>query len=263
MYAMGLFLFFGIHNLLQEAIMSFPGFRWGMMLGYLEVLGVTVFTHIERTYTGAVLEKRVAPIKSYGLLTFLLMSSSSLSNISLNYINYPTKVVFRSCKLIPTMLLATLLNQKNFTRLEYLAAGSICVGLILYSFSDSQESAKWSPFGILLVILSICADSALPNTQESLFRMGATRSEVTYYTNVLVLASMTVTVMGSGDLMGVVRFVGERPGVIPYLGLYIGVSYLAITTHMNSIRVFSAVPTVLLGTARKAMTIVVSFLVFP
>jgi len=161
------------------------------------------------------------------------------------------------------MLLATLLNQKNFTRLEYLAAGSICVGLILYSFSDSQESAKWSPFGILLVILSICADSALPNTQESLFRMGATRSEVTYYTNVLVLASMTVTVMGSGDLMGVVRFVGERPGVIPYLGLYIGVSYLAITTHMNSIRVFSAVPTVLLGTARKAMTIVVSFLVFP
>jgi len=61
--------------------MSFPGFRWGMMLGYLEVLGVTVFTHIERTYTGAVLEKRVAPIKSYGLLTFLLMSSSSLSNI--------------------------------------------------------------------------------------------------------------------------------------------------------------------------------------
>ena len=35
----GVFLFFGIHNYLQEAIMSIPGFRFGVMLGYLEVLG--------------------------------------------------------------------------------------------------------------------------------------------------------------------------------------------------------------------------------
>ena len=35
----GVFFFFGIHNYLQEAIMSIPGFRFGVMLGYLEVLG--------------------------------------------------------------------------------------------------------------------------------------------------------------------------------------------------------------------------------
>ena len=37
--ACGVFLFFGCHNLLQEAMMNVPGFRFGVMLGYLEVLG--------------------------------------------------------------------------------------------------------------------------------------------------------------------------------------------------------------------------------
>ena len=37
--ACGVFLFFGIHNYLQEAIMNIPGFHFGVMLGYLEVLG--------------------------------------------------------------------------------------------------------------------------------------------------------------------------------------------------------------------------------
>ena len=35
----GVFLFFGIHNLLQETMMSIEGFNFGIMLGYMEVLG--------------------------------------------------------------------------------------------------------------------------------------------------------------------------------------------------------------------------------
>ena len=34
-----MFFFFCIHNLLQEAIMKSPGFKFGVMLGYFEVLG--------------------------------------------------------------------------------------------------------------------------------------------------------------------------------------------------------------------------------
>ena len=37
--AFGVFLFFGIHNLLQEAMMNVPGFKFGVMLGYMEVFG--------------------------------------------------------------------------------------------------------------------------------------------------------------------------------------------------------------------------------
>ena len=95
--AAGVFFFFGIHNYLQEAIMSVPDFRFGVMLGWLEVFGVTICSFIERRYIAGETQ-RVAPLSAYPLLTFCLLSSSSLSNLALNFINFPTKVVFRSCK---------------------------------------------------------------------------------------------------------------------------------------------------------------------
>ena len=93
----GVFFFFGIHNYLQEAIMSVHNYRYGVMLGYLEVFGVTVCSFLERKYIARETQRR-APLSAYPLLTVCLMSSSSLSNLALNYINFPTKVVFRSCK---------------------------------------------------------------------------------------------------------------------------------------------------------------------
>jgi len=87
----GVFFFFGIHNYLQEAIMSIEGFHFGVMLGYLEVLGVTVCSFFERRFI-ANETRRIAPLSAYPLLTICLMSSSSLSNLALNYINFPTKV---------------------------------------------------------------------------------------------------------------------------------------------------------------------------
>jgi len=38
----GVFLFFGLHNYLQEAFMNLPGFEFGVMLGYMEVLGYVI-----------------------------------------------------------------------------------------------------------------------------------------------------------------------------------------------------------------------------
>ncbi len=37
--ACGVFFFFGIHNILQEAMIKIPGFNYGVMLGYMEVVG--------------------------------------------------------------------------------------------------------------------------------------------------------------------------------------------------------------------------------
>jgi hypothetical protein len=98
----GVFIFFGTHNILQEAMMKIPGFEFGVMLGYMEVVGVCLFSYLERTFV-AKETKRVAPLSAYPLLTFCLLSSSSLSNLALNFINFPTKAcsvpVVKKCPL--------------------------------------------------------------------------------------------------------------------------------------------------------------------
>ena len=71
------------------------------MLGYAEVVGVLLFSYLERTHmTTEGGFSRVAPLRAFPLLTLCLFASSSLSNLSLSYINFPTKVG----KYINTML---------------------------------------------------------------------------------------------------------------------------------------------------------------
>lgn len=67
------------------------GFHFGWSLGMLEAVGVLAGSMVERAHTSE-RTKRVAPFHNYVLLAGLLGMSSSLSNIALNYIKYPTKV---------------------------------------------------------------------------------------------------------------------------------------------------------------------------
>lgn len=183
--------------------------------------------------------------------------------MSLNYINFPTKVVFRSCKLVPTMLIATIMNHKIFSSIEYMCALSVCVGLIFFSVADWQLAPTFNPIGLVMVFLSVFADAILPNAQERLFGMGSSRLEVTYYTNVFTLAAMTVMTLASGDLVAIIKHALVDHQLALYMSIYTAVSYIAISTYMNLVKRFGGVAAVYLATARKAMTLVLSFLLFP
>jgi di/tricarboxylate transporter len=71
--------------------MSMPGFHWSVMLGFMEVFGVTVCSGLELRLKGFSFARK-APLTAYAFLCLCLMSSSWLSNWALSYINYPTKV---------------------------------------------------------------------------------------------------------------------------------------------------------------------------
>jgi len=245
--------------------MSVPDFHFGVMLGYLEVFGVTVCSFLERKFVARETQ-RVAPLSAYPLLTFCLLSSSSLSNLALNYINFPTKVVFRSCKLIPTMIVASIVHKKIFSSAEYVFALCICSGLVLFAAADWSLAPSFHPIGLAFVSLSVCADAVLPNAQEKLFLKGSSRLEVTFYTNIFTLISMTITTFLSGDLMGLISFAQvspDRTRLCHYIMVYTFIAYIAISFHMALVRRFGGVTAVLVATGRKGMTLILSFLLFP
>ncbi|CAN0554935.1 unnamed protein product, partial [Laminaria digitata] len=80
-----------LKNIFQEALFAMDGFNFGWSLGMLEAVGVLAGSMVERAHLSE-RTKRVAPFHNYVLLAGLLGMSSSLSNIALNYIKYPTKV---------------------------------------------------------------------------------------------------------------------------------------------------------------------------
>lgn len=258
------FVLFGTHNYLQEAIMRVEGFKEnGWSLGLLEVTGITLFSFLETVYVGEIRKPRASPLNNYIMLTIFLLLSSSLSYISLGYINYPTKVIFRSCKLIPVMFVAVLINGKKFSALEYAFAFMVCTGLILFGMADFHISEDSKPIGFILVSLSVFAEAMLPNMQEKVFKCGATRLELTFWSNIFTTVAYFSSSLATGDLVKTVRFVSDNTGILPLLIVYTSLAYFAIATHMAIVKKCGGVIAVLIGNSRKAMTICLSFLLFP
>jgi adenosine 3'-phospho 5'-phosphosulfate transporter B3 len=117
--------------------------------------------------------------------------------------------------------------------------------------------------GIVLVCVSVFADAFLPNFQERVFDQGSSRIEVTYYTNVLCLIFMTVTFTISGDIPTAFAYALANPHAMFLMTIYTFLAYIAITFHMALVKEFGGIVTVLVGNTRKAVTIVLSFVLFP
>ncbi|CAM9474450.1 unnamed protein product, partial [Chrysoparadoxa australica] len=261
-HIIGVLVFFTIHNYMQELIMSFESFNFGWSLGLLEVLGVVTCSFAEREVKGD--RRRAAPMKSYVALSLILFTSSSMSNISLSFINYPTKVVFRSCKLIPTMLVAAVWNKRSIGKMEYLAALIICLGMVTFAMADAKGRRLCSScFFFLLSSKRVRADAILPNFQERVYEAGSSRLEQTYYTNLCTAVILVCSMAASGNLSDVVRVAMADGQLALCMVVYGVVAYVAIYFHMTVVKKYGGVTAVLVSNLRKFFTICLSFLLFP
>lgn len=253
------------------------------------MLGVTICAFIERTVQGETARK--SPWSAYSMLCFCLLISSATSNFSLAYINYPTKVVFRSCKvyiitfsnfyisllfyfflslfhtyayqLIPTMIISVFYNQKKVYWFEFMFGIFISLGMIFFAMADFEVSPKFNYFGIVMVSISVIADAFLPNFQERVFEHGSSRVEVTFFTNVMCLIAMTIAFTLTGDLQDAVLYTIASKNALGLMMIYTFLAYIAITFHMALVQEYGGIVTVLVGNTRKAITIALSFLLFP
>ena len=109
------FAFFLLYGYLQELLYQLPGFsNYSWFLTLVQFFFYSCFAIIESVVRNDL--KRKIPIKSYLLLAFLTVATMGLSNGSLPYLNYPTQVMFKCCKLIP-VLIGGILIQGNLTNI--------------------------------------------------------------------------------------------------------------------------------------------------
>ncbi len=160
-------------------------------------------------------------------------------------------------------MIATIINRRVFKSIEYASAFAISIGLVIFAAADWKLTPSFNPIGLALVITSTVADAILPNVQERNFRLGASRLEVTLYTNFFTLVVMTVTTLTSGDLFKVLKMALSDHHLATFMIIYTTISYIAISLFMTIIKKYGGVTAVLLGTARKAMSLILSFLFFP
>jgi len=56
------------------------------------------------------------------------------SNWALMYVNYPTQVLAKSCKMIPVMIFGVLLAKKKYPLFKYVTVIAITLGITIFTF---------------------------------------------------------------------------------------------------------------------------------
>jgi adenosine 3'-phospho 5'-phosphosulfate transporter B3 len=106
----------------------------------------------------------------YIRLSIVIFGATGVATQSVKYVSYPTRAVFKSAKLITTMMVATVLQRKIYGKLECAAAVMLCAGAAGYACGsgsgDGMQSNSWH--GIVLLTTSIFCDAIAPNLQNVL-----------------------------------------------------------------------------------------------
>lgn len=130
-----------------------------------------------------------------------------LSNYSLEYLNYPMQVIFKSCKLIPVLIGSILIQKKKHNVMDFIAAFSMCIGLVFFTLADSKVSPKFSSYGVLVISLALVFDAVIGNVQElAMKKHKASNSEVVFYSYGIGFLYLFVFMVISGDFIDGFQF---------------------------------------------------------
>ena len=137
-YVLGLFFFYVLHDALQERAFRMPGFELGWFMTAVEIGTMFVCALAWEGGLAALQSRREAEetatpaaARNYlALLVFAIALSQGTGSVALQHVNYPVKVAFKSCKLVPTMAFSRYIvrDGKRYGVDDYAAAPSCASG---------------------------------------------------------------------------------------------------------------------------------------
>ncbi|XP_037722841.1 adenosine 3'-phospho 5'-phosphosulfate transporter 2 [Drosophila subpulchrella] len=271
----GVFILYILYGYLQELIFTVEGFKpYGWFLTLVQFGYYIGFGLVERRLEGYRIsggsfwniepEPRCIPMKTYLVLAALTLGTMGLSNSSLGYLNYPTQVIFKCCKLIPVLVGSILIQGKRYGLLDFAAATCMCIGLAWFTLADSQMTPNFNLLGVAMISGALLCDAAIGNVQEKAMREHkAPSSEVVFYSYGLGFVYLFVIMLVTGNFFSGFAFCLEHPletfgyGFLFSLSGYLGIQFVLALVRSSGAPIAATVTT-----ARKAVTIAFSFVLF-
>ncbi|KAH8868792.1 Adenosine 3'-phospho 5'-phosphosulfate transporter 2 [Schistosoma japonicum] len=228
----GIFILYICFGALQEAIFSANDLRSYSPFLTLYQFGIySILSLFELRAQGYLLFNSWTHL--YAVVAVLTLGSIAFSNASVGFLNYPTQVIFKCCKMIPVLLGGVIIQGKRYSIYEVTAVLLMTLGLICFTLVDVSIQPKFTLFGVFLVSLALCCDGALGNCQEVIMK-----KYVRSNTEIHALQTYGY-------------------GFIFSLSGYFGVQFVLCLVHSHG-----ALTAVTVTTFRKAVSITLSFIMF-
>lgn len=207
---------------------------------------------------------RKAPLLSHVVCGILSIITFQLSALSPLYLNYPTHIIFKSSKILPTMFIGAVWLRKRYGSQDYLAALALVAGLILFVLADASVTPNFNLFGVGVISIALVADSLVGNWQEYLFRdFGASQNEVATYTMGFAFLISIVLGFGFGNDAEGLRETLASSTLSFVVIVFALANYLGTVFVLTMIQRFGVSTTVFTTSVCKATTMALSFILFP
>lgn len=149
------------------------------------------------------LYRPTAPLFKCSFASFSNIMSAWFQYEALKFVNFPTQVLAKSCKVIPVMLMGKIVSRTKYEFYEYLTAILISCGMLFFLLGSGSgiqphaTSTITSMTGLLLLTLYLTFDSFTSNWQADLFKTYAMTSiqmmcGVNLFSTLFTATSLTV-----------------------------------------------------------------------
>jgi len=246
-----------------------PGFHFFWFVALVELLIFTMLGHASSNYQRGMpvlaLPRRLAgPLHLYAVVGLSLAAGTGLGKLAYKHLNFATGTVLKSMKLLPVMALSVCWLQRRFNSLQVGAAVLMVASASLFGLGEREVEPNFHPMGILLS-LGCLLSQALQNTaSDRLLRDHAVDvHEAMALSNGFGFVATLLITVATGELVPAIRFFSRS---VTYWGLLVVRCVLfwgGAVFYTMLVREGGAASAVFVTTMRKALTVLVSFLVFP
>lgn len=159
--ASGVFGFSLFYSLLQELIaVKLCNRKLGLFLAMVQFSGYTMWSYLLRTYVYDKQAKQLpssrqplmVPIYLYLALSLLRAVDLAMTNLAMQYVNYPAKTLMKSSRVVFTMLFGVLIARKRYRLWDYLVVVLMVSGLAIFMHADANSSAVFHSMGIIMLV---------------------------------------------------------------------------------------------------------------
>ncbi|CAD7702490.1 unnamed protein product [Ostreobium quekettii] len=251
-------------SLLQESVFRVPGFSFGGWMTFWMYGSWVVCGFLEQNWNGG--PQRRGSLVGYAVVALTTCGGVYFTNWALNFLNYTTRVVAKSCKVLPVMAFRVLIQRKHHSLWEYLAALVLASGISAFLLGDRQAYPQFNAAGLFLICLGVVCDAVTSNLEERWFfdiRPPCDQAEVVYYLSQFSCGYSLILLVATGEAWPAFEHSVQNMLVVPSILAFSMLGYVSVDCVLLLIKHFGATNTEIVKSLRKVLQVSLSLMVFP
>uniref|UniRef100_A0A670Z898 Solute carrier family 35 member B1 n=1 Tax=Pseudonaja textilis TaxID=8673 RepID=A0A670Z898_PSETE len=271
---LGVFVCYFWYGVLQETITrgkygegaKQEKFKYVLSLVFIQCVINAIFAKLMIQFFDAVKVDRTRNWL-YAACALSYLGAMVSSNSALQFVNYPTQVLGKSCKPIPVMLLGVTVLKKKYPLSKYFCVLLIVTGVALFMYKPKNVGSVGDEhvfgYGELLLLLSLTLDGLTGVSQDHMRAYYQTGSNhMMLNINLWSTLFLGAGIFFTGELWEFLSFTERYPTIIYTILLFGLTSALGQTFIFMTVVYFGPLTCSIVTTTRKFFTILASVILF-